>query len=179
MRTLVFNLLVVGALAFLLFDGDPPASVRGAVDKVAVNADRLVEQGKALVGKPAAEPQVRRTPPVSRPPGPMATTAVDDSGDESVVATPPPAPAASVADAPRPAISSPRSANSRKATDAPARALDPDVARRRAEVLGEVPDSAANAPAATTGFMTPRVRRGELHNLAEDMELMFVEKAGR
>ena len=39
MKSLVFNLLVVGALSFLLFDGNPPTSIRGAVDKVAATAD--------------------------------------------------------------------------------------------------------------------------------------------
>ena len=177
MKTLVFNLLVVGALGFLLFDGAPPTSLRGAVDKVAVTADRLVDKGKALVGKPAAEPGAGQTPPVTPPPGPVAQMPVDEPRDQKVVATT--TPAASVAKAPRPVSQVPRPAKPAKAADAPARALDPQVARRRAEVLGEVPDGAADAPAATTGFMAPRVRRGELHKLAEDMELMFVEKVAR
>ena len=177
MKTLVFNVLVVGALAVLLFDGAPPTSIRGAVDKVAVTADRLVDKGKALVGKPAAEPRAGRTPPVTPPPEPVVQTPVGEPRDQKVVATT--TPAASVAKAPRPVSEAPRPAKSRKAVDAPARALDPEIARRRAEVLGETPDGAADAPAATTGFMAPRVRRTELHKLAEDMELMFVEKVAR
>ena len=35
------------------------------------------------------------------------------------------------------------------------------------------------APAAAPRFMAPRVRRTELHKLAEDMELLFVEKVIR
>ncbi len=162
MKTLVFNLLVVGALGFLLFDGAPPTSIRGAVDKVAVKADRLVDKGKALVAKPAA--------------GPVTETPVDEPRHQPVVATSTPAPAAK---APRPVSQAPRPAKPAKAIDAPARALDPEIARRRAEVLGEVPDGAADAPAATTGFMAPRVRRGELQKLAEDMELMFVDNVTR
>ncbi len=177
MKTLVFNLLVVGALAFLLFDGDPPTTIRGAVDKVAVKADRLVEQGKALVAKPAAAPRAERTPPVT--PTPVAETPVDEPRDQKVVATTTPAPAAPVAKAPRSVAQAPRPAKPAEAIDAPARALDPQVARRRAEVLGEAPDGAANAPAAMPEFMAPRVRRTELQKLAEDMELMFVDNVTR
>ncbi len=139
MRYLVFNLLVVGALAFLLFDGDPPTSVRGAVDKVAVEADRLIAKGKSLVESAKTE---RPAPP------------------EPVSETAPPA------------------ATPSKAIDRPASGLDPAVARRRAEVLGEAPDDGATV-AATSDFMAPGVRRSELNKLAEDMELMFVEKVGR
>ncbi len=163
MKTLVFNLLVVGALAFLLFDGDPPTTIRGAVDKVAVKAGQLVETGKALVAKPAA----------------VAETPVDEPRDQKVVATTTPAPAATVAKAPRSVAQAPRPTKPAEAIDAPARALDPQVARRRAEVLGEAPDGAANAPAAMPEFMAPRVRRTELQKLAEDMELMFVDNVTR
>ncbi len=177
MKTLVFNLLVVGALAVLLFDGDPPTTIRGAVDKVAVKADQLVETGKDLVAKPAAEPRARQTPPVTPTPEPVAQTPVDEPRDQPVVATP--APAASVAKAPKPVSKTPRPAKPAKAIDAPTRALDPEIARRRAEVLGELPDSAAKEQAATPGFMAPRVRRTELQKLAEDMELMFVDNVTR
>ncbi len=194
MRYLVFNLLVVGALAFLLFDGDPPKTVRGAVDKVAVEADRLIAKGKALVGKATTERPVGRTPPVTRTSLPKSNAPAEDSRDQSVavvpgngdraikpVPSPGPraAPVESVADASRPATVSPRPVKPRYANDAPTRALDPAVARRRAEVLGEVPRGAATVSTATAEFMAPRVRRSELNKLAEDMELMFVEKAGR
>lgn len=146
MRYLVFNLLVVGALAFLLFDGDPPTSVRGAVDKVAVEADRLIAKGKSLVEPAKTE---RPAPPEVPSPTP---------------ATPPPA--------------TPPPATPPKAVETAPSGLDPAVARRRAEVLGEAPDDGATE-AATSGLMAPGVRRSELNKLAEDMELMFVEKAGR
>ncbi len=180
MKTLVFNLLVVGALAFLLFDGDPPTTIRGAVDKVAVKADRLVEQGKALVAKPAAERRAQQTPPVTPTPvaeTPVAETPVDEPRDRKVVATT--TPVAPVADTPKPVSQAPRPAKPAEAADAPTRALDPQVARRRAEVLGEAPDGAANAPAAMPEFMAPRMRRTELQKLAEDMELMFVDNVTR
>ena len=68
---------------------------------------------------------------------------------------------------------------------AAAQVADPAVAKRRAEVLGGI-DSAAPAPA-TAGkgeiaiaegetLMSPRQRGKELYNLAEDMELMFLNK---
>ncbi len=179
MKTLVFNLLVVGALAVLLFDGDPPTTIRGAVDKVAVKVDQLVEKGKALVAKPAPQPRAGQTPPVTQTLAPVAQTPVDEPRDQKVAATKTPAPVASVAKAPRPVSQAPRPAKPAKAADAPARALDPEIARRRAEVLGETQDGMANAPAAPTGFMTPRVRRTELQKLAEDMELMFIDNVTR
>ena len=64
---------------------------------------------------------------------------------------------------------------------------DPAVARRRAEVLGaeglgaeglgEVEVAASDS--AAPEFMTPRERQRELDALAEDMELLFVDKIGR
>jgi hypothetical protein len=160
MRYVMFNLLVVGALAFLLFDGEPPTTVRGAVDKIAVKAEQLVEKGKALVQptETEAEPAKPETVVVERVPEPVA-------------AKPVPVAKAPVTETPVAAKPAPK----RQAK--PARTLPPDVAKRRAEVLGEAA-VVAEAPAAPT-FMTPRVRRGELAKLAEDMELLFVEKMSR
>jgi hypothetical protein len=62
---------------------------------------------------------------------------------------------------------------------APAPKLHPAVAKRRAEVLGEAPGATTMASEPTPEFMAPRVRRSELQRLAEDMELLFVEKAVR
>ena len=171
MKYLLFNLLVVGALAFLLFDGDPPATVRGAVDKVAIKADRLVEKGKALVGRTEEERRAERTPPSERPSPANSTTPAAEP-------RPAPKPPTAVAATP-PAAAPPPPSKPQKTIGAPARALDPDVARRRAEVLGEAPGEAATDTSAKTEFMAPRVRRSELHKLAEDMELMFVEKVSR
>jgi hypothetical protein len=62
---------------------------------------------------------------------------------------------------------------------------DPAVAKRRAEVLGnseETRPSRRNSEIAIAegeSLMTPRERRKELHNLAEDMELVFIKKLGR
>ena len=160
MRYVMFNLMVVGALAFLLFDGEPPTTVRGAVDKIAVKAEQLVEKGKAMVqptetetepAKPAKpEPVV-----VERVPEPVAAPAKPVAKVKAPVAAPAPTRVAK-----------------------PARPLPPDVAKRRAEVLGETAEVAAARPTSPT-FMTPRVRRGELAKLAEDMELLFVEKMSR
>ncbi len=162
MRYVMFNLLVVGALAFLLFDGEPPTTVRGAVDKIAVKAEQLVEKGKALVQptETEAEPAKPETVVVERVPEPVAAPA-----------KPVPVAKAPVTETPVAAKPAPK----RQAK--PARTLPPDVAKRRAEVLGEAA-VVAEAPAAPT-FMTPRVRRGELAKLAEDMELLFVEKVVR
>ncbi len=186
MKTLVFNLLVVGALAFMLFDGDPPKSVAAAVEKVAVKTEQLVEKGKVLIGKSTTEPRVTPSPSPPVTPDTVATPALDkspDQPDHKVVATT--TPAAPVATAPAqpvakaPVAQTPRPVQTAKANPAPAPALDPQVARRRAEVLGETQDGATNTPPAKPTFMAPRVRRNELNKLAEDMELMFVEKVIR
>ena len=189
MKYLLFNLLVVGALAFLLFDGDPPATVRGAVDKVMVKVDRLVARGKALVAEPTTERPVGRTVRVTRTPLPKSSAPAKDSRDKPVVSPPvisdrtagtvvAPGPRLRpAATASRPATPAPRPAKPRKANDAPARALDTEIARRRAEVLGEEPRMTTQT--ATAELMAPRVRRSELNKLAEDMELMFVEKVSR
>ena len=173
MKSLVFNLLVVGALAFLLFDGDPPQSVSAAVDKVAVKTDQLIDKGKALAGKPA-EPRATPAPSVTPKPEPVAAPAapVEQVAKAPAAGTP-------LAQPPKPVAKTPSPAKPAKVAAAPAPKLDPAVARRRAEVLGETPDGAATARDAAPRFMTPRVRRTELHKLAEDMELMFVEKVAR
>ena len=158
MRYVMFNLLVVGALAFLLFDGEPPTTVRGAVDKIAVKAEQLVEKGKAMVQPTEAEPAKPAKPEpvvVERVPEPVAAPAKPVAKVKAPVAAPAPTRVAK-----------------------PARPLPPDVAKRRAEVLGETAEVAAARPTSPT-FMTPRVRRGELAKLAEDMELLFVEKMSR
>ena len=158
MRYVMFNLLVVGALAFLLFDGEPPTTVRGAVDKIAVKAEQLVEKGKAMVQPTEAEPAKPAKPEpvvVERVPEPVAAPAKPVAKVKAPVAAPAPTRVAK-----------------------PARPLPPDVAKRRAEVLGEAAEVAAARPTSPT-FMTPRVRRGELAKLAEDMELLFVEKVVR
>ncbi len=165
MRYVMFNLLVVGALAFLLFDGEPPTTVRGAVDKIAVKAEQLVEKGKAMV-----QPTETETEPAKpAKPEPVVVERVP----EPVAAPAKPVPVAKAPVAETPVA--PKPAPKRQAK--PARPLPPDVAKRRAEVLGEAPAVVAEAPAPT--FMTPRVRRGELAKLAEDMELLFVEKMSR
>jgi len=235
MRYLLFNLLIVGALAFLLFDGEPPRTVRGAVDKVIVEADRLLAKGKALIEPAKTERSAGRTSPATAKVQPLSTTQAGGSRDGSVAvpsdvnahATEPvtkPAPAAldevaveldqlvakgkaligpeetggsarrtspvsstsQTPSAPQAGGSRdgsvavpPRAAKPRKVSDVLIRGLDPAVARRRAEVLGEVRDGTVGGAAATPQFMASRVRRGELHKLVEDMELMFVEKAGR
>ncbi len=160
MRYVMFNLLVVGALAFLLFDGEAPTTVRGAVDKIATKAEQMVEKGKAMVQPTETETEPAKPEPV-----------VVERVPEPVAAKPVPVAKAPVAETPV----APKPAPKRQAK--PARPLPPDVAKRRAEVLGEADPTTAEATAPT--FMTPRVRRGELAKLAEDMELLFVEKMSR
>jgi len=260
MRYLLFNFLIVGALAFMLFDGEAPKTVQDAVDKVAVEADRLLAEGKALIRPAKAESTAQQSSPITHTQQPESVAKAVGSGYEAVavpsdidahatqsvtktapvaldkaaveldqlvakgealvgpaetgrsarrtfpVASMPQTPSAPQAGSSRdglvavpldiedratellmkfPSASSTpgtallRASKPRKVNDIPIRGLDPAVARRRAVVLGDVPDDAVGAPTATPEFMASRVRRGELHKLAEDMELMFVEKAGQ
>ena len=158
MRYVMFNLLVVGALAVLLFDGTPPKTIRGAVDKIATKATQMVETGKALV-----QPTETKTEP-AKPAKPE--TVVVERVPEPVAAKP-----VVKVEAPAPVAKAP--------VAKPAKPLPPEIAKRRAEVLGEAAPTAAVEAPQTPTFMTPRVRRGELAKLAEDMELLFVEKVSR
>jgi hypothetical protein len=198
MKSLVFNLMVVGALGFLLFDGKPPKSVDEAMDKVTAKTEHLLEKGKKMVGTPAFEPE-----------GVTQTPAQDRAGDEAVAVAVAPAPARPAAPVAQP-VPTPAQATETEAAEtkpapaktmapvqtvktqvveaapaAPARAaaampdLDPAVAKRRAEILGTAPQNSARETEPSRAFMAPPVRRAELQRLAEDMELLFVEKANR
>ena len=61
----------------------------------------------------------------------------------------------------------------------PAPRLDPAVAKRRAEILGTAPAADAGQSEPAPAFMAPRLRRAQLHRLAEDMEIMFVDNTVR
>jgi outer membrane biosynthesis protein TonB len=184
MRYLVFNLLVVGALAFMLFDGKPPQTAREAVDKIVVQTDRLIEKGKELAANPAPTPEPILAPKPA--PEPPVTRTADQVPAPAPKAKPPVArPMTAPAPVAPPAPVKPVAVTSRPAeTTVPSRAdkkLPPDVARRRAEILGTANEGVATPPSPTveSAFMTPRQRRGELSKLAEDMELLFVEKSGQ
>ncbi|MGE4658086.1 MAG: hypothetical protein AAEI08_04045 [Gammaproteobacteria bacterium] len=56
---------------------------------------------------------------------------------------------------------------------------DPVVAQRRAEVLGEPEVASVTGEDTQLSLMSPRERQRELFSLAEEMELLFVEKVGR
>ncbi len=142
--------------------------------------------------EPVAEKAVvADVPPIEAPePAAVADTAVEDKKDDAgdtdeeiakpVMVASSDLPVEEVAQRPVHPVPDPAKAI------AAAAATDPAVAKRRAEVLGGV-ESAAPAPA-TAGkgeiaiaegetLMSPRQRRKELYNLAQEMELMFLNKA--
>jgi hypothetical protein len=114
-----------------------------------LKADQLVDKGKVLVGKPTPQPRAKPALPAIPEPEPVVAPVT-----APVTATP--------------ATKAPSPARPSEVAAAPAPKLDPAVARRRAEVLGEDPDSAAKAPrgrAAVHGatrapHRTPQTRRG-------------------
>lgn len=219
MKDLLFNVVVAGALAYLLFGGgDGAPAVRDVVERAAAGAGAVADAGRNLVGLGRHEDDVAAaddagrklvgfgrhaddvaaaddTPaPGAAPPGSGASDRIREP-----VAPPWPLTAGDSASAPRlardeaPEPSPPRPTVAAARDDSampevpPLSALpglpavdDPAVARRRAEVLGTASSGstsdAKTPPASETGFMSARERQRELYRLAQDMELIFVDK---
>ena len=160
MKFLAFNLLAAVALVYLFSGADGP-SVEGALERASETAQSLVDKGRQAVAKEAEAPEPK--------PEPVAPVAVDSVVP---VAEPKPEPVteSKVAAAPVPTV----------AELAKLLPVDQAVAQRRAEVM------AAAAPAAQASeipkkpaFMSRGERQRELHRLAQEMELMFVDKVVR
>ena len=157
MKFLLFNLVVVASLGYLLSDGSlGPAEPGSALDHAQRAAGAIADRGRDLARDAVAED------PWDTSELPALDSAPEIAADDPIA----------IEFEPRPV---------RTAPEAPALAdepfEDPAVARRRAEVLGEVEVAASDS--AAPEFMTPRERQRELDALAEDMELLFVDKIGR
>ncbi len=160
MKFLLFNLVVVAALGYLLSDGSfGPAAPGSALDHAQRAAGAIVERGRDLASEPAAESTWETPEPMAAPE--VAPVIAADAPIEIEIE-------------PRPIHTVP---------EVPALAEesfeDPAVAQRRAEVLGEVEIAASGGAVEAPRFMTPGERQRELDALAEDMELLFVDKIGR
>ena len=167
MKFLVFNLVVVAALVYLLSDGSfGPAEPGSVLDHAQRAAGAITDKGRDLAHETGV--------------GVLERAA--DAGDDPWAA-----PELSDSEiAPEPMFEAPIEIEARPirtVPDAPVlvdeRIEDPAIARRRAEVLGEVEIAASDGAAESLRFMTPRERQRELDALAEDMELLFVDKVGR
>ena len=162
-----------------------------AVDTV----NGLVEEKadfKAPVFEPVLPPEhvaAARPAEVETPPQPVVAETKDDGASEEsgtadeeitkpVMVAAAELPIQEVAVLPVHPVPDPAAALARAAV------IDPAVARRRAEVLGEgaaaVETPAAGKPeiaiAEGESLMSPRQRRKELYNLAQEMELLFLRK---
>ncbi len=204
MRFLLFNLVVAGAL-FYLFTADRD-DIRGVASSAHATLDQMEEltytavdtvngfmEEKAGIQTPefapiAAPTEIQPAPlatpqpaGLENPPLPLTAETGDDGASEEngpayekttkpVMVAATDLPAQEVPVLPVHAVPDPPLA-------------DPAVARRRAEVLGEA--AAVETPA--TGkpeiaiaegetLMSPRQRRKELYNLAQEMELLFLRK---
>ncbi len=177
MKFLLFNAVVAAALAYLLLGdnrnqqtADISAALQEGVNSVVEAAKSVTTPGISQpLGPilPVEEPAAPENAPASKP-DIVAETAEKATGPEAAPARRAPAPAGqevSVTQAPEvpelPPVAPPATANKP--------VLDPKVAQRRAEVLGEAPEAAAKPT-----FMSPADRKRELMRLAEDMELRFL-----
>ncbi len=148
MKYLAFNLLVAGALAYMLIGGDPPRTIERALDMVvgktgpAARAQKQASRADPAKTRPAAAPETPSRPAAS-PPAPAKTAA------------------------PEPIIASMTAAVARRRAevlgDAPARAATQATPAPRPSPR-------------TESFMSPAERRRELETLAEDMEMVFFDK---
>ena len=223
MRFLLFNLVVVGALFYLFTaDRNDINAVAGkahatvaqveeitatAVDTVssivAAEQDRpaqVVSKPIPPVEAPAAKPPapVEEPAPAQDPEDTVVEEAVDDDGNSGKKEEESTSPTL-VASHELPVVEVPvrlvHTAPHPGSAEARVPVTDPAVARRRAEVLGELaPTNGGSAepgapttqskpakPAITVAegeqLMSPRERRRELFALAQEMELLFLQKA--
>jgi len=193
MRFLIFNLVVAGALVYLVTGGDLSRMPSGdeAAHRVAKAAKVMVDHGHDIGNKVIS--QIRRTNDKPR----------RDNNGEAVTAltktspliepTPPILPRKVIptkAPGRNQGLNTQVRAQSKSVDDNGEKSIpesvrtspnlppinDPTVLRRRAEVLAE--GSSTNA-VDTPNFMSPHDRRQELRALSEEMELLFASTMAR
>ncbi|MDP6565682.1 MAG: hypothetical protein QF578_12715 [Alphaproteobacteria bacterium] len=206
MRFLIFNLVVAGALVYLVTGGDLSRVPSGGevAGRIVGAAKGAVERGRKMagqvadrIGQPdgagddaAATKTVgadKSVPPVARrktqpPIAPRRERDLNTTVRARPAPPPPPPPVLADAKTPKP-MARAKPGSKSKATPRIARVTpplppitDPAVLRRRAEVLAEGP---IKTTVAQPRFMSPRDRRRELHALSEEMELMFARTMAR
>lgn len=194
MKFLLFNVAVIAALIFLFgmdrrhpdtASRDLPGSAEGLADLTHDAVEKAAEflQPKSVLHRASLsdEPTDAATAPEQAKP-PRSSPA-DIVPDPFEVAEAPPARPAMDAEANNSALPGNENAFSGDAGQVTPDMLpvlrDPAVAKRRAEVLeGIASTDAAPALALADGerLMSPEQRVRELHALAEEMELLFVDK---
>ena len=207
MRFLVFNIAVGLALVYLINGGSMPtggikqglADMGRKAEAVAAGLQRKLIVADApkpgtgsdghgrdtIPGSPAPKPISKPTPkPTTRSAIEPAVQSPKTSDNQPVMrATAPPSPPPAAKPSPRKLVrlkTAPKIIKS-------GRDVAPEVARRRAEVLGQTAPTAAAASKALPSkvalkagaqLMTPAERQRQLQSLAEDMELLYLEKVG-
>ncbi|MAG95419.1 MAG: hypothetical protein QF797_06225 [Alphaproteobacteria bacterium] len=174
MKFLAFNLLAAVALVYLFSGSDGP-SVEGALERASETAQTLVDKGRQAVSgiadskapEPKPEPVAAAEPEVVVEAKPEPKREPKSEIEPESVAPVAPTPAAPV----------PSMAELAKLLP-----VDQAVARRRAEVMAAAAPAPARAAPHTSKsageqvFMSREERQRELHRLAQEMELMFVDK---
>lgn len=149
MKFLMFNVVVAVALVYL-FTADR-AEMRSAADRAFDTAGEIKQMAQKAVGEGRAILDRETVPPVV----PRADPAPEVKSMQPVEPPPPPPPP--VRTATRPVAEKP---------------LAPEIAARRAEILGPVLKEGER-------FMSADQRRKELFSLAEEMELLYARKTSR
>jgi len=170
MKFLLFNVIVAAALYILIQGGDRATAFQDAVDRVGTVAAPVIGAGLEAVEEAAAGLSALKDDAV---PG-------DRTSGRSSQLPPldPPVAVETVSALPQ-VMSAPTvpSAPEAVAGQDPALAAidDPKILARRAEVLG----GAIGADTAQPQFMTPAERQQELFRLAQDMEILSIQKTAR
>ncbi len=188
MKFLLFNAAVIAALIYLF--GADRSDLDAASGHLRASAERLgdVAQDKVdaaldgLPAKPSLDDEALRgyaeepdTPPAeAEAPEPLPEDKTDATmASDTTESVGPSAPT------PSETVTKPAEAPAKATTDSLPALRDPAVAKRRAEVLGggaRATGTASVALAEGERLMSPEQRVRELHALAEEMELLFVDK---
>ncbi len=187
MKFLIFNLVIAAALIYLVTGGDLSrfASSSETAHQVTNAAKVMVDRGQTFADNVIK--QINRT---------NSTRRRDKNGETTAIPAMPEPPA--LHNKVVPPIAAGRDQRLNNSVQTPTAPVkkddkkpiqktvvpspnmpsnnDPDVLRRRAEVLAEGP---VQKSASTQRFMSPRDRRRELHALTEEMELLFAQNMAR
>lgn len=200
MKIWIFNILVAGALVYLFLGESEQTRVKSdlewAKERVETSIYAAEKKDALKIAAPqSAPPQIAKQDSTPAP-KPEATekpvSAVNATVNANVEQPAAPQPSLVV----EPAVSQDVTMHDETVTtggaqprDTIAEGLppidDPEVARRRAEVLDmDTPNNASGAAETSLDetvvtAMTARARRDALNALAEDMELIYVERASR
>ncbi len=179
MKFILFNLVVTGALVFLVLDKE------GASVEMPVNLPGPAELAERVEGLFDDETDKSEPAPVFTNTAPVEAVLGDDLAPKAKSSTPAEVvveeilPLAPVEEAPEPA-KAPAKPPVLVAEVAPPPGLAPDVAKRRAEVLGVPKPAVRPATSLSAGARESLTeRRLKLESLAEEMELMSAGAAIR